>query len=106
MSEVIDYYGYIRNFKAEEKEELKELVLTFQRDIEIFDLDPKTLEFSVDGGWRGGGLSCEEIVAEHFGEYCEKHPYIEIEIIATYIEHAPSQTIMVSGDKTKVTDNF
>jgi len=104
MSETIDYWGIVRNYKPEEKIEIIELIEEFQ-DATI-EYDVGDIEFSVASGWRGGGYSCEELIGGHFGEYMKKHPHIELEVIATYIEHAPSQTINIKGEKIECIDSY
>jgi len=104
MSEMIDYYGIVRKFKEKDVKELRELISQFQdADVTICEME---ITFSVPNGWRGGGLSCEEIVKEHFGEFCEKHPHIELEVIANYVEHSPSETITIKGKEVSINDNF
>lgn len=105
MSEVIDYWGYVRKFKPNDKDELIDLITDFQHANIQYD-ESDVIEFSVDGGWRGGGHTCEALIQAHFGEFLKNYPHIELEVIATYVEHAPSTTIIIKGEKTNCKDNY
>jgi len=101
MSEVIDYWGIVKNFEPVEKEEIIRLIKEFQ-DAEIRCESSEKIEFHVEEGWRGGGASCEDLVKEHFGEYCQMHPHVEFEIYAIYVEHNPCDVIRLRGDMVEV----
>ena len=90
MSEMIYYLIRAKGFKSEEeKEKFIELGKSFY-DSEVYK-DENEVLLSAENGWRGGGLSCKEIIANHFSSWLKSHPYIEFEAIARYIEECPEE---------------
>lgn len=98
MSETIDYWGNITGFKKEEKQEILDWCAEFQ-DSET-DSYPDEINFSVGSGWRGGGMSCQEIIESHFDELVKKKPHLKIEVYCKYVEHAPCEKITITKDGT------
>lgn len=100
MSEVIYYCGDMEGVEPEEWEETLHLIFCFQNaQLTFEDKKNKCISFEVKEGWRGAGLSCEEILQEHFKEFCIKHPHIDLKINAIYVEHAPVEEYRFKGEK-------
>lgn len=100
MSEMIYYSGHMAGVKRHEWNEVIDHVFKFQNaQLDTQDEKKGYISFHVDDGWRGGGLSCEEIINEHFKEFCEKHPHIDLRVTAQYVEHAPMEEFKFKGKK-------
>lgn len=97
MSETIYYYGEVRGYAPEDSEEMTALIIDFN-DAEVDEADDnKLMTFSAPNGWRGGGMSCEEIIISHFGEFLRKHPKVRMKVYFTYIDQAPTDSIDLGG---------
>lgn len=90
MSEMVGYYIEVKGFKNEqEKEDFVKLAKNFQNaEVEEYE---NTIIVDVPQGWRGGGLSCKEILQEHFGEWLNNHPHIKFNATVRYLEHCPTE---------------
>ena len=99
MSEMVGYYIMANGFKdKKEKEEYIELAKDFQ-GAEVREDNNNNVIAEVLNGWRGGGLSCKEILQEHFGEWLREHPHILFHAEVSYLEHCPIEKF--DGDEIK-----
>ena len=92
MSEAIDYHMFVK-FKTKESADKfaeREDVEDFFDDVSVDD--DISIEASVDGGWRGGGKSCLEVMKEAIGAALEefRDDIIEFRASAEYIESPPT----------------
>lgn len=99
MSSVIDYTGEAEGFRSsEERREFVELAEKFQ-DAHVTENEEKGIVwFSVPSGWRGAGLSCKEIVQDHFGSWLDEHPQVTCTVRASYVEQAPTEVVLERGE--------
>ena len=102
MSESIYYSGEMENVKPEEWNDAIDIINGFQ-DAQLINENKEKnyLSFQVEDGWRGGGHSCEELIKEHFEEFCKKKPHIDLRVTAQYIEHAPIEEFKFKGNDFK-----
>jgi hypothetical protein len=100
MSECIYYGGDLEGVKTEEWEEVLEHIFKFQ-EAQLVTENKKNgyISFHVEDGWRGGGYSCEELIKEHFEDFCKSHPHINLRITAQYVEHAPIEEFKFKGEQ-------
>lgn len=108
MGERIDYCGEIYELaNQEEAQEVETIILNSdllsKADTHIEDDHKKNgkkfLWFDLIGGWRGGGMSCKELLREVFGLWPKDHPHVKLELWATYVENAPSENITIQGEE-------
>jgi len=104
MSELVSYFIQAKGFKDDkEKEEFKELARKFENEVEIYEWQTdKIVEVEVAHGWRGGGMSCEEIVREHFREWLKKHKHVKLYVEITYLEHAPTESFEIDYEEDEI----
>lgn len=103
MSETIEYSGNFKGYKPEEKDELWKLISNFQQQVDEITENEKEIWFTIYDGWRGAGLSCQEIVKNYFEEYAKSHPHIEMVVWAKYVESPPCERFELKGDTFKNT---
>lgn len=96
MGETVEYSGHATGFKSvAEKEEFHALAEEFQ-DAEADSMNDGVY-FYVQSGWRGGAMSCEEIVARHFSDWLEDHPNVTLQTDVRYVEHAPYDSFQLGA---------
>jgi hypothetical protein len=90
MGETIEYWleAEFDTVEAAEKFAREKRIQEFFQQVE---LSGNTVKCSDPHGWRGGGLSCREILQQEIGEALHKHRnhITEFRCTALYTERAP-----------------
>ena len=98
MSERIEYWITATGIKGETQQlEFDTLSAEFgEYEDETCDKKEEIILCFKDS-WRGGGLSCEEVIGRHYGDWLDQNPEVKLEVTAYYLEHIPSDTFNLGG---------
>lgn len=98
MSENIEYMIVATGFKSfDEKDEFLNLAGEFQTPSGDMDVDEINdgVEVVFPNHHRGGGLTCKQIIKNHFGFWLDTHRHIDFTSYATYLDQTPMLTEFV-----------
>lgn len=98
MTEDIEYSGTITGFKIKDVKEIKKIVAAFYNTpISYETADEITIGDVIIH--RKDEPFPAEAVKRHFKDFCKRHPHIEVQIMARYIEHTPYDLITIKGNE-------
>ena len=87
MSEAVDYSVVAEGFKdGREAQEFVRLCEAHWNDCDAVVEKGLKVEVFQDNGWRGGGLSCEDILRGAFGEWLKEHGHVRATFRCRYPE--------------------
>lgn len=100
MGETVEYDVCASGFKSEaERRSFKSVCEQFQTG--DFEEEPDGCIRYVTDGWRGGGMTCEELLRQAFSDWLSEHPHISVTFYCQYPDAAtpPIEMIVVEGSE-------